>query len=156
MKDYLSRAWLADALCPGTPTKWWEGARTHNMWAKYREARIVCDACPVTEDCLRDALQHEGEFAWFQAGHPPSTLHDLAKRQRTRDAGHAWFQPNGIPEPLRQELGIETRADLYDLVDWMRHRGYSLARIATYFGVSRRTTVRWTREMSTPQEGMAT
>jgi len=143
--DYLSRAWLADALCKGTPTAWWEGARTRNPWVKYAEARQVCAACPVTDECLRDALQHEGDFAWFQAGHPPSALLDMAKRSRTH--GRAYAVPsNMLTEQVRDRTGIHSRDDLYDVVEWMQNSGYGVRQVADYFGVTRRTAYRWMRE----------
>lgn len=44
-------------------------------------ARAVCAGCPVTEDCLADAIQH-GDTAGFWGGLSPKERRDLARAQR--------------------------------------------------------------------------
>lgn len=52
--------WVGEALCPQTdPEAFFPEARAHAL-----DAKRVCARCPVIEDCLAWALEHEEHGVW--------------------------------------------------------------------------------------------
>ena len=58
-RDAWGRAWVDDALCAqvGDPELWFPA-----KGASSREARDICGQCPVSEECLTDALSRREPF----------------------------------------------------------------------------------------------
>jgi hypothetical protein len=70
-------SWRLDAACAGLdPEPWMEPAR-------YPEGRAVCAACPVSSECLTDALAYPwtADRATLRAGLNPT---ERAQLRRTR------------------------------------------------------------------------
>lgn len=75
--------WQDRAACVGAPDEvFFPTATTPHMWD---EARAYCAACPVTVDCLADALLHT---EWgMRGGLTPDEQRNLKRRQsRQRNA----------------------------------------------------------------------
>ena len=82
--------WRESAACAGVdPEMFFPGTGGNRHMDTYAEARRVCARCPVTLQCLEDALAHE---EWgMRGGLTPDEQHQLRKdRQRVKaDLGKA-------------------------------------------------------------------
>lgn len=64
-------AWLEQAACRGEPTHLWFPAKGGNKGGGadlYSEARPFCARCPVTAECLDDALEAEASNQYRRVG----------------------------------------------------------------------------------------
>ena len=78
VRNLPGRRWVKQAACLGhNPDLWFLDDQT----GSYREARAVCDACPVRVDCLQWALDsHTDHGMW--GGLNPNERKQLRRRQQ--------------------------------------------------------------------------
>lgn len=58
--------WRSDAACQGHPPEWWFPEKNNNAM---KQAREICDACPVRTDCLEWALVNNMQGIWGGVSH---------------------------------------------------------------------------------------
>lgn len=76
----LNNRWWEQAACLGYPEVFEISHRTKKGMLHLREARELCDGCPVKRDCLKDVMRQgpsDGQFHLFQAGYTTDELHTL-------------------------------------------------------------------------------
>lgn len=74
--------WQLHAACLGAPPAWWVPSSERD--AAYAKARPICDRCPVQDDCLLDAIEHEQDLAddyqrGMRGGLTPAERRELAR-----------------------------------------------------------------------------
>lgn len=58
--------WHHRAACVSHPKEWWYPERWNTGSGHgYAQARIVCQACPVRENCLTEALERNEQFGMW-------------------------------------------------------------------------------------------
>ena len=62
--------WADKAACKGAPSDWFFGTEAGGGVAVYRQARDICERCPVIDDCLAFALRTRMEYGMW-AGTTP-------------------------------------------------------------------------------------
>lgn len=85
--------WRHRSACSGTDPALWhaaDGERANGSAPRLAAARAICAACPVTTECLRDALDTRDRYG-VRAGLDMATLPDrtrgkLRARLRAQDA----------------------------------------------------------------------
>jgi WhiB family redox-sensing transcriptional regulator len=64
--------WIDDAACEGKPTEWFfpEGVAHRGVRDVFAKGRLVCATCPVSSECLADAIE-SGEGFGLRGGLTP-------------------------------------------------------------------------------------
>jgi WhiB family redox-sensing transcriptional regulator len=80
------RSWLAQAICVDVedPEMFFPITRDKNT-VQWREAKAVCGNCPVTTECLEDALA-QGSVYGVRAGLDEDQLQELHRSRNRRTA----------------------------------------------------------------------
>ena len=74
--------WHREALCVGAPSDVFFPPRPHQrMWD---QARQICAQCPVSAECLEDALANEPEYRAGMYGGKTPRERDVIARERQR------------------------------------------------------------------------
>lgn len=63
-------SWMVDAMCKGTPSVWW--FPDSNKPSSYAKARLICDKCPVADECLDYALRNDERWWGMYGGTIPA------------------------------------------------------------------------------------
>lgn len=112
----MTADWITRAACAGTadntyatadpffPEASWRGGPSNS----YAAARVVCRSCPVSAECLTDAMRFEGETryrAGMYGGLTPVERHGLATGRKP--VGHPPLDVDSHNERLRlYEMGL--------------------------------------------------
>ena len=93
MTEHETPAWFADAQCLGLPTAWWHpeklgDAEPGGYNDVYRQARIVCNGCPVREQCLDHAIEHRETNGMWGGRTPRQRRGDARTKLRALICGH--------------------------------------------------------------------